>query len=277
MAAVTIEDRVRERMEQERAELTQKLEEARRARAEAGEQYNQADDACRELGDRLIALADETPDEVSKEQRDEVEAAHKKVMRALAAAVTHGNKVREIVAALEKLDAEGEYERRMQEAEQYAEVRAAGRKTSGKDAAIAILLSEGAPLHYREITKRAQDSGLVVLKGATPEATMNAMLAVAAKKGETFTKVGPGVFGLLDPEAARSSLRGAAAEVANNNNSGGNHAAAAAETAAEPAEEAKPEEPKGEAKRDRSAAAKKAAETRARKKAEAEAADAEQG
>ena len=67
------------------------------------------------------------------------------------------------------------------------------------DATIAILEAEGNPLHYREITRRALDQGLIQTDGKTPEATLNAILAVDIKqKGQDsrFVRVKPGIFGL---------------------------------------------------------------------------------
>ncbi len=45
-----------------------------------------------------------------------------------------------------------------------------------KDAAFEILKRSGEPLHYSEIAERAVSQGLLVPKGATPEATMGALL-----------------------------------------------------------------------------------------------------
>ncbi|MEP0907528.1 restriction endonuclease [Leptolyngbya subtilissima ST-M1] len=69
------------------------------------------------------------------------------------------------------------------------------------DATIAVLTAEGKPLHYKEITQRALTQGLIQTDGKTPEATLNAILAVDIKqKGQTsrFARVKPGVFGLRE-------------------------------------------------------------------------------
>jgi len=67
------------------------------------------------------------------------------------------------------------------------------------DATVAVLTAEGSPLHYREITQRALAQGLIQTDGKTPEATLNAILAVDIKQrsqDSRFVRVKPGVFGL---------------------------------------------------------------------------------
>jgi restriction system protein len=72
------------------------------------------------------------------------------------------------------------------------------------DAAHEILKQVGQPLHYREITKRALEQGFIESKGKTPEATMNAQLAVNIKRAEEggppsrFVRAGRGIFGLRE-------------------------------------------------------------------------------
>jgi hypothetical protein len=66
-------------------------------------------------------------------------------------------------------------------------------------AAKAVLENEGSPLDYREITRRALDQGILRTRGKTPEATMNAQLAVRIQRGgarSPFVRTAPGVFGL---------------------------------------------------------------------------------
>ena len=66
-------------------------------------------------------------------------------------------------------------------------------------AAAAVLEKSGAPLHYREITKRALEDEMIETEGKSPAASMNAVLAVALKrKGEQcrFVRTAPGTFGL---------------------------------------------------------------------------------
>jgi restriction system protein len=65
-----------------------------------------------------------------------------------------------------------------------------------KQAAERVLREAGGPLHADEITRRALNGGLINTKGKTPQATMGAQLAVAAKKGQIFVRTAPGVYGL---------------------------------------------------------------------------------
>lgn len=67
------------------------------------------------------------------------------------------------------------------------------------EAALKVLQDEGKPLHYREITKRILAGKLWQCAGKTPEATINAQLAVSIKKnGNTspFRRAGRGIFAL---------------------------------------------------------------------------------
>ncbi len=68
---------------------------------------------------------------------------------------------------------------------------------SFKEAARIILEKSDSPLHYREITKRAIDEGLIDSDGKTPWATMNAQLAMDIKnkgEGSIFERSDPGHF-----------------------------------------------------------------------------------
>ena len=53
------------------------------------------------------------------------------------------------------------------------------------EAAERVLGDAAQPLHYREITKRALQLGLIETKGKTPEATMGAQLYMAVKQQPT--------------------------------------------------------------------------------------------
>ncbi|MBT3193740.1 MAG: restriction endonuclease [Verrucomicrobia bacterium] len=67
------------------------------------------------------------------------------------------------------------------------------------DAVVTCLQDAGAPLHYREITKRILARGLWRTKGKTPEATINAQLSVNIKKkgkASAFRRAGRGIFAL---------------------------------------------------------------------------------
>lgn len=72
---------------------------------------------------------------------------------------------------------------------------------SFKIAAIKILRKSETPLHYQEITKKAIEENLIETSGATPEATMNAIISVDIKhkkENSAFTRVKPGIF-VLNP------------------------------------------------------------------------------
>ena len=64
-------------------------------------------------------------------------------------------------------------------------------------AAQKILELEGYPLHFKEITKRALQQGLIAPSGMTPEATMGSRLYVDTKKEDSrFERAGRGQFAL---------------------------------------------------------------------------------
>lgn len=66
-----------------------------------------------------------------------------------------------------------------------------------RTAALQVLTDESKPLHYKEITKLALEKGILETDGATPDASMNAQLAVEIKRlGEAsdFIRIGPGIF-----------------------------------------------------------------------------------
>jgi len=68
-----------------------------------------------------------------------------------------------------------------------------------KEAVRKVLEDAGEPLHYTEITGRALKQGLWQTRGKTPEATLNAQLAVDIKRNgavSPFVRTAPGIFGL---------------------------------------------------------------------------------
>ena len=70
---------------------------------------------------------------------------------------------------------------------------------SALDAAMKVLQESKSPLHYQEITKRILAAGLWKSEGKTPEATINARLAVDVKtkgKASAFRRAGRGIFAL---------------------------------------------------------------------------------
>lgn len=79
--------------------------------------------------------------------------------------------------------------------------------TDALRAAEAILRDAGSPLHYRDITQQALTRRLWSSDSKTPEATMNARLAVDIQErgaDSRFRRVSPGVFTLRE---ASVSLR----------------------------------------------------------------------
>jgi restriction system protein len=86
---------------------------------------------------------------------------------------------------------------------------------SFKDAAQRILSEVGRPLHYKEITQRALDAGLINPQGLTPEATMGAQLYADIKRNgasSVFRKEGKGIFGLAAWEKGVSGITRQAAK-----------------------------------------------------------------
>ena len=73
------------------------------------------------------------------------------------------------------------------------------------EAAEAILKEAGGPLHYKEISRRALERGLIEPKGQTPEATMGAQLYMAVRRAEEdgepgrFRSAGRAQFALAAP------------------------------------------------------------------------------
>jgi len=81
------------------------------------------------------------------------------------------------------------------------------------EAALKVLQEAGTPLHYQEITKRVLAAGLWKTEGKTPDATVNARLAVDVKKNgpaSAFRRAGRGVFGVnterTDPTPAEPGV-----------------------------------------------------------------------
>ena len=72
------------------------------------------------------------------------------------------------------------------------------------EAAYQVLQEAGEPLHFREITDRALERGLVETGGKTPAASLNAVItldakhAAAAGKVSRFVRAGRGIIGLLE-------------------------------------------------------------------------------
>jgi CRISPR/Cas system-associated exonuclease Cas4 (RecB family) len=68
-----------------------------------------------------------------------------------------------------------------------------------KNAAILILRESKSPLHYKDITKRAIEKGILETDGATPEQSMNSQLGIDIKYGgnnSDFIRPARGIFAL---------------------------------------------------------------------------------
>lgn len=282
----TITEQVQARLEREREQVT-----ARKATAS-----REVDDAQGVASSLLSSVVSRVELDIVNPDADLdlLRDAFADAERAARKAITALGKERALTRQLQQLDSQEELERRVAAAQQLAASRAQGRKPSAKTLAVGALLAHGEAMHYRDITKAIQESGLLELRGNTPEATVNAMLAVAAKKGDTFEKTAPGVFDLRDREGAQREAAEAARRAEQQTEmppAPEPDAAPDPEPAQEPeqpAEEppAPAEQPKvdartkgggtgsnqAEGKRDRKAAARKAAETRRRKREAAAAA-----
>lgn len=68
-----------------------------------------------------------------------------------------------------------------------------------KTSAIEILKREKKPLHYKEITRLALETGILETEGATPEASMNSQIVIDIKnkkEASDFIKTAPGTFAI---------------------------------------------------------------------------------
>jgi len=80
-------------------------------------------------------------------------------------------------------------------------------KVSAREADEVVLLSEGRPMHYREISRVALERGIVAVRGGrrpNPDRTtktMRSYLADCAKQDVKFVRIEPGVFDLKDRTA----------------------------------------------------------------------------
>ncbi|MGC9455825.1 MAG: HTH domain-containing protein [Phycisphaerae bacterium] len=78
------------------------------------------------------------------------------------------------------------------------------------DAARRVLSEAGEPLHYKEITRRALKQGYWQTDGRTPEATLNAQIAVDIKKhgdASPFRRISRGVFSLAKQQPTTSNAK----------------------------------------------------------------------
>ena len=81
------------------------------------------------------------------------------------------------------------------------------RKVSAREAAEVVLLSEGRPMHYREISRVALERGIVAVRGgrrpnpARTTKTIRSYLAGCVQQDVKFVRIEPGVFDLKDRTA----------------------------------------------------------------------------
>ena len=83
---------------------------------------------------------------------------------------------------------------------------------TAREAAIKVLQDAGKPLSVKEITRRIIDGKLWSTTGATPEATVRAVLGEDVRKQgdqSTFVRVSPGVFALREEAPAPAPARAA--------------------------------------------------------------------
>ena len=76
-----------------------------------------------------------------------------------------------------------------------------GKRKTAKQAAVEVLRRAGEPLKADEVGRRVLKVRGVELKGATPLATISAMLAVENKKPDgLFVRTAPGTYALREGE-----------------------------------------------------------------------------
>lgn len=194
----TIEQQVRERLDRAVADAERELARLETTASAAVEKYAQAfDEEC-----ELFALYEREP-------TPENDAA---AMRAGDACTKHFTAAQRAEAAasyaatkLAELRSDGEFNRRVSQAERLAEVKANAapkvvtpKRPTLEQAAVTVLSDAGGPLHVREITKRALDQGLWRTKGKSPQQTLSAALALKHRAGETFIRVAPSIYDLRE-------------------------------------------------------------------------------
>lgn len=89
-------------------------------------------------------------------------------------------------------------------------------KVPVREATEIVLLEAGKPLHYREISRKAIEGGLIKLRGgkrkADPDKVMKTVRSyLCAEEGDKFKRVAPGIFDLT-PQA-RAAIKKATAKV----------------------------------------------------------------
>lgn len=189
MPASTVESRVQARLDAD-------VKTAENAHAAAEKNLKaalKAKDAAEAKMTKAVAAMIDTTVGVTDAKRDVMLEAHKAFGKSLNAVVRAKRALDATKVVHATLTDPKEFARRMKTAETMGD---GGEPLSGAAAAEIVLLQAGKALHYTEITRLALESGVLKLDGKTPEATMSAYLAKAAKKGDTFVRVEPGIFDL---------------------------------------------------------------------------------
>ncbi len=192
-----VQQRVEARMEDERDELRRLIAKDRDAQRDAWRLYRASLERVGRLSTDLGYAYDE-PGRPTAELESALDAEHGIMLRLKQAANGLTPYIDGAEGRLAALDDEARDERLTNARRLAAAHDDTEHEMNWITAAEAVLKDEGGPLHYREITNRALDAGLITTKGKTPEASMNAKLAVSLKDGDDspFVKVATGVFAL---------------------------------------------------------------------------------
>lgn len=195
----TLEARVVARLDAEKLELDQRVADLTAIRDAAILRLDTAAESC---STTAFAVRDRITSgkAVTDTQATKALDAASEVRNALKALVADAAAVETATAARKKLDTKAEVSRRVKQAKEYNPQ--TDEPISQRAAVELVLMRAGRPLHYREITRIALETGLLRTEGETPEATVSAMLATRSKAGDTFVKVEPGIFDLLPVESA---------------------------------------------------------------------------
>jgi hypothetical protein len=199
--ADTMEARVKARLDAE-------AEVALRDAEQASVAFTKAKDTLDKANGKLTAAVEKVMEGMGKAATQAQMDAPAKAVAEVAKATRALVRAKEAyVAACDKagvLTSDKELARRIKVAEKMGEQ---AEPMTGKEAAKIVLLRAGKPMHYTDITRQALESGVLKLEGKTPDATMSAYLAKAAKKGDTFVRVAPGTFDLADRIARKKAAK----------------------------------------------------------------------
>lgn len=199
-----VQERAREALDSEMAALDERLATATAALEKQATRSTSLEGAWRALSDEAIKAEDKGK-KLPPEKVEALRDADRRAMAAFGAHLSAAALVRELELERERLRdpralvrREKEIEAREHKTQRLRNAPRGPRKPGVREAAAKVLLDEGRAMHYREITALAIERGLWEPRGKTPEASMNAALAVEAKKGERFVRVAPSVFDLKE-------------------------------------------------------------------------------